>query len=238
MSKFNASRAIIVLEAPWELDPNDANRTSVLPFIEGIAKLTGDTEVHYANFYDESSFQLALDCLCKGEFDSRTVYVASHGYERNIGGMDITSLLARISFKSKKYHITGVMLGSCFVGEHATSMEVCLEESSLRWCAGYASESTWLEGTLIDCAIIARMSALQDDTFDHREWIVEELAGSIHLFSADYPIGNNYKRKPVRLADSLRFVAQPRGRGNRARDVTGLVWEEHDVTSSRLAEQQ
>lgn len=229
MSKFRASRAIIVLEAPWELDPNDANRTSVLPFIEGIAKLTGDTEVHYANFYDESSFQKALDCLCKGEFESRTVYIAAHGYERTIGGMDIISLLVKIALKSKKYHITGVMLGSCFVGGHATSMEVCLQESGLRWCAGYASESKWLEGTLIDCGIIARMSALDDDTFDHREWISEEFAGAIQLFSPDYIIGNDYQNEPVRLADSLRFVAQPRGRGNRARDVTALVWEQHSA---------
>lgn len=227
MSKFHANRAILVLEAPWELDPNDANRTSVLPFIEGIAKLTGDTEVHYANFYDENSFRLALDCLCKGEFDSRTVYIAAHGYKRTIGGMDIISLLTKISLKSKKYHITGVMLGSCFVGEHASSMEVCLQESSLRWCAGYASESKWLEGTLVDCSIIAKMSALDDNNFDHREWIVDEFAGAIQLFSADYTIGNNYDCEPVRLADSLRFVAQPRGRGNRARDVTTLVWEQH-----------
>lgn len=40
-----ASRAILVLEAPWALDEADAHRTSVLPFIEGIAKLAGDVEV-------------------------------------------------------------------------------------------------------------------------------------------------------------------------------------------------
>ncbi|GAA0579153.1 hypothetical protein ACFQH5_14705 [Halomonas salifodinae] len=224
MSKYRSNRAIVVLEAPWELDTDDANRTSVLPFIEGIAKLTGDTEVHYANFYDERSFQMALDCLCKGTFDSRTVYIAAHGYKRTIGGMDIVTLLTKIALKSKKYHITGVMLGSCFVGEHATSMEVCLQESRLRWCAGYASESKWLEGTLIDCSILAHMSALKDEVFDHRERIASELAGAIEPFRADYPIGDDYQRNPVRLGDSLRFVAQPRGRGNRARDVTALVW--------------
>lgn len=41
-----ASRAILVLEAPWALDEADAHRTSVLPFIEGIAKLAGDVEVY------------------------------------------------------------------------------------------------------------------------------------------------------------------------------------------------
>ena len=227
MSKFTSNRAILVLEAPWELDPDDANRTSVLPFIEGIAKLTGDTEVHYANFYDERSFQMALDCLCKGSFDSRTVYIAAHGFKRSIGGMDIITLLTHIALKSKKYHITGVLLGSCFVGGNATSMEVCLQESSLRWCVGYASETQWLEGTLIDCAIMAHMSALEDDVFDHRERIADELARAIHLYRADFPIGDDYAGEPVRLADSLRFVAQPRGRGNRARDISALVWAQH-----------
>lgn len=225
MSKFPSNRAIIVLEAPWELDPDDANRTSVLPFIEGIAKLTGDTEVHYANFYDEKSFQLALDCLCKGSFDSRTVYIAAHGHGRTVGGMDITSLLSKVSFKSKKYHITGVLLGSCFVGGNAASMEVCLEESNLRWCAGYASEAEWLPATLIDCSIIAKMSAAEDEDFDHRDWIIEKLASGILPFSGGHFIGNDYAEVPVRLADSLRFVAQPRGRGHRARDVTSQVWE-------------
>ena len=66
MSQHRSRRAILILEAPWELDPDDANRTSVLPFIQGIAKLTNDTEVHYANFYEEDSFEIALNHLCKG----------------------------------------------------------------------------------------------------------------------------------------------------------------------------
>ena len=36
-------RAILVLESPWELDSHDANRSSVLPFVEGVAKLAGNT---------------------------------------------------------------------------------------------------------------------------------------------------------------------------------------------------
>ena len=53
--KHNSNRAIFVLESPWELDDGDANRTSVLPFVEGIAKMAGDTEVLFANFYDKRS---------------------------------------------------------------------------------------------------------------------------------------------------------------------------------------
>ncbi|MCA1773838.1 MAG: hypothetical protein LC677_15020, partial [Halomonas sp.] len=67
MSTRHASRAILVLESPWELDSQDANRSSVIPFVQGVAKLTGDTDVHHANFYDKKSFEMALECLCKGD---------------------------------------------------------------------------------------------------------------------------------------------------------------------------
>ena len=63
------------------LDDGDANRSSVLPFIEGVAKLAGDTEVYHANFYDKRSFEMALDCLCKTKFQNTIVYVAAHGYK-------------------------------------------------------------------------------------------------------------------------------------------------------------
>lgn len=72
-------RAIIVLELPWELDSTDANRSSVLPFISGIAKLAGDTDVLHANFYDESSLLLAAKCLAKSRHKNAVVYDAAHG---------------------------------------------------------------------------------------------------------------------------------------------------------------
>lgn len=56
-------RAILILESPWELDSTDTNRSSVLPFVEGIAKLTGNTDVFHANFYDACSGQPKVDTL-------------------------------------------------------------------------------------------------------------------------------------------------------------------------------
>ncbi|MEL7895849.1 hypothetical protein [Vreelandella neptunia] len=50
MSIRHANRVILVLESPWELDDRDSNRSSVIPFVQWVAKLTGDTDVHYANF--------------------------------------------------------------------------------------------------------------------------------------------------------------------------------------------
>ncbi|PWV78258.1 hypothetical protein [Halomonas sp. A11-A] len=225
MSKYHASRAILVLESPWELDDKDANRSSVIPFIEGVAKLTGDTEVHYANFYDERSFQIALDCLCKGELESRIVYIAAHGHQKRVAGVDILKLLSRVADKSRRYHIDGVLLGSCFVGEHTTTMEVCLEESRLRWCIGYSAATYWLDASLIDCAILAAMSRLEHDDFLERDVPIETLAEALQLFDPQALIGEDYGGAAVALKDAMSFVLQLRGRGQRARNVTGQVWE-------------
>ena len=80
MAKNKSNKAILVLESPWQLDDGDANRSSVIPFIEGIAKLAGDTDVYYANFYDLASFRKAFECLCKLKHKNTIVYVAAHGH--------------------------------------------------------------------------------------------------------------------------------------------------------------
>jgi hypothetical protein len=92
MPRKYADRAIIVLESPWELDSTDANRSSVLPFINGIAKLTGDTDVLHANFYDESSLLLAAKCLAKSRHKNALVYVAGHGGDGEVGDVDLLNI--------------------------------------------------------------------------------------------------------------------------------------------------
>lgn len=86
MTKKHAHRTILVLESPWGLDDADANRSSVLPFVEGVAKYAGDTEVFHANFYDRSSFEKALACLCRTRYSNTIVYIAAHGSKWKIGG--------------------------------------------------------------------------------------------------------------------------------------------------------
>ncbi len=223
----SANNAILVLEQPWGLDDSDSNRTSVLPFIEGIAKLAGDTEVFHANFYDKSSFTKAIEYLCKIRFQNTSVYVAAHGYKKKAGGVNIIDLLVEIGSYSKKHNITGVMLGSCYVGEHTTEMGLCIEGTNLKWCAGYSSESAWLAGTMIDCCVIDAMTRHGTDIFSDREVMISYFADALSHFSPSFNIGYNYKRQPVRLDDSLQFVIQPSGQGQRATLVSQEVFDKH-----------
>lgn len=224
MKRHSSNRAILILESPWELDGNDSNRTSVIPFVEGIGKLAGDTEVYHANFYDKSSFVKALDCLCKRKFENTTVYIAAHGYKKKVGNVPISSLIWEVGLKSKEYNITGLMLGACFVGENTTTMEVFLEGNNLKWCAGYSSTSKWLEGTLIDCAILSKMSELDEYDFSDKDEMIYNFASSIAAFSNSFEIGEDYNGNAVALEDSLQFVMQPSGQGKRAKSVSEEVF--------------
>lgn len=228
MARRQANRAILVLESPWELDPLDANRSSVIPFVEGVAKLTGDTDVHYANFYDKSSFRRALDCLCKGELDSRIVYIAAHGYGKSIANVPMLQLLAIVAEYSKRHRIDGVLIGSCFVGQDSITMEVCIEESRLRWCIGYTSATNWLDGTLIDCKLLAQLSTLEDDDFYDRDFVISNIQNALLLFDPMASIGVDENEKQVSLLDGLSFVLQLRGKGNRARNITDIIWQDWD----------
>lgn len=223
----HTNKAILILESPWELDDGDANRSSVLPFVEGVAKIVGDIEVFHANFYDKSSFKKALDCLCKTKFKNTTVYIAAHGWKRKAGNVDIFDLLGLIGEKSKNYNITGVMLGTCFVGNNTSTMQVRIEGTNLKWCAGYSSASTWLEGTFIDCSILEKMTYLDSDFDDFSEDLtfIDSFAQALAPFSNSFSIGHDYGKNLVRLDDSMQFVIQPTGKGKNAKIVSSEVFE-------------
>lgn len=224
MARHHAHRAILVLEAPWGLDHSDANRSSVLPFIEGAAKYAGDTEVFHANFYDESSFTAALDCLCKTRYSNTIVYIAAHGSKRKIGGVDILKALCRVNERSRDYNITGVLLGACYAGSDTVRMEVCIEGGAIRWCAGYASEAGWLEGTLIDCAILSAMSELESEDYGDADLLTSALSDALAPFDPRYAIGCDEDGEHVTLEDSLRAVIRPAGKGNKAREVSNELF--------------
>lgn len=227
MSRYLSKRAILVLESPWELDETDANRTSVLPFVEGVGKLAGDTVVHYANFYDKSSFKKGLECLCKGGLKSRIVYVAAHGGRGRIGNVKLMDLLSAIAEKSEEFRIDGVVLGACFVGGMTIDVEACIKGSRLRWCVGYNAAVNWLPATLVDLSILSVMSGLRSDVFKSRERLISKIAGAIEPFNPKTIIGADVNDNDVTLQGALSVVVQPVGQGLKAKEVSEDVWVEH-----------
>ena len=195
-----------------------------MPFIEGIARLAGDTEAYHANFYDKSSFAHALNCLCKTKFENTIVYVAAHGFKKKISNIDIVHLLCEIGARSKECNITGVMLGSCYVGGNTTELEVCLTGNNIRWIAGYSSSSEWLIGTMIDCAIITKMLGVDELDYDSADQVIEHFGHAVSPFSKTYAIGDDYNENPTSFEESLQVVIQPTGKGYNPRTVSKEVF--------------
>ncbi|MGJ7918838.1 hypothetical protein ACI48D_25645 [Massilia sp. LXY-6] len=155
------------------------------------------------------------------------MYIAAHGSSRSVGNVDLLEALVSINVLSRDYNITGVLLGSCYAGKASTTIEACIEESAIRWCVGYASSASWMEGTLIDCSILSVMSELTAEDHCDAAILTNALADAVAPFAATYPIGDDRKNRPVALKASLQAVIQPAGQGHRARNVSDQVFQAH-----------
>ena len=223
MRKSKSSRAILILESPWQLDDADSNRSSVIPFIEGIAKLVGDTEVFYANFYDLPSFRKAFECLCKVKYDNTIVYIAAHGSSNSIGSASIEKCLEEVANHSREFNIKGVMLGSCYVGGKADVIINNIHDSNLKWCVGYKAATYWLPSTMIDCSIISHLIELNDNQFSNKATIITALRNAMSPFDRQYLIGVDKYDNDISLLNSMEFYIQPDGKGHRAKSVTNDI---------------
>jgi len=218
------SRAVLIFESPWSLDKYDQNRSSVLPFVEGIAKHSHNIEVFHTRFYDFESFKLALQELTKVKFTNTVVYICAHGWKDEIGGAKLRDLLAWVGEYSKDVNITGVMLGSCFVGKNTDLIGFLLSGTNIVWCAGYSSSSDWLSGTMIDVSILQKMLLANEKDFSDGKKLISKFGDALSHFSKNHIIGDDYEENKIPLSESLTISIQPRGQGKKARNVSSDVW--------------
>lgn len=220
------------------MDQHDANRSSVLPFFEGMAKQFHDVEVIYSRYYDLSSFRLALTEITAPEFKSSIIYIAGHGDGKTVSGANIKKVFQECSLASSKANARGVIIGSCFSGGDQKSpldddIISMIHDSNISWATAYKCASYWFESTMIDCAIIRQMLRATEKTLSSKESIARELAEAISPFSLTFKLGTNNKKPnekglPVKLSDGMVFFAQSAGQGHRAQEITSEVWSEWD----------
>ncbi len=224
--------AVLIMEGPWNLDDGDRNRSSVLPFFEGMAKQFSDVDIVHSRYYDLHSFRVAFDELTSHHYDEAIVYVAGHGDGSRVSGARILDILVSCNVGSRRANITGVMLGACFSAgpRHkplGATINTLIQDSSIAWIAAYRSAALWFESTQIDLAIVRGMLLASQESFDDRLSISRSLADSISCFSPTFGIGHDSlsdRGEPVPLKNGLAFFSQPRGQGQRSREVTDEVW--------------
>ncbi|MFT0183502.1 hypothetical protein ACMSIO_24090 [Pseudomonas benzopyrenica] len=222
--------AILIFEGVWNLYDSDINRSSVLPFFEGLAKTRSDIEVIHTRFYDDRSFKSAFKALTTDvSFKNAIVYVSAHGDGKRIGEAKIVDIMVKCNLESRAANITGVVLGSCFsAGTERRpvdeTIKCLIQDSRLAWVSSYRCAGNWLEGTLIDLCLIKQMLLIGDKVFESEQDIVENLAEGIACFSPHSNFGWSSDEDALNLKESLAFFAQPRGQGHRAKCITESVW--------------
>lgn len=226
--------AVLIFEGPWRIYDNDVNRSSVLPFFEGMAKQFDNVEIIYSRYYDLHSFRAAFAELSNHAFGNAIVYVAGHGDGQRVSGAKILDILVECSVDSERANITGVVLGSCFSAgtpDHPQNDTInhMIQESRIAWIAAYKCASYWFQSTLLDLAIINTMLGAREKDFGQRANITRMLARAISPFSPGFELGDDSldedEADPVSLGDGLAFFSQPRGQGHKAREVTDEVWQ-------------
>ncbi|MBU2869749.1 hypothetical protein [Colwellia sp. E2M01] len=217
--------ALIILERPWGCNEQDQNVVSVLPYFQGLERLDGGFDLYHTNFYEAKSFKMALDELTQMDYDNYYVYIACHGAGLRMGKMNLSTVLGEINSKAQKRNITGVVLGSCLVGNNTTHLEVYTESSSINWKIGYKCSVDWLEGTLLDLKLFHQLMKLdEEDLYDNDE-ILERVKRALYTYDPAASIGSDKNDKPMRIDDSLTFVVQSKGRGNKAKDYSQKLYE-------------
>jgi hypothetical protein len=88
-----SNKAILILENIWwDLSERDGNKTSVLPFFEGISRRNEDVQIYYMTFVDAKSFEKSLDHLLTAVQERLYIYVASHGYGKRLGSINFSNI--------------------------------------------------------------------------------------------------------------------------------------------------
>lgn len=222
--------ALIILERPWGLSDNDQNVSSVLPFFQGLERLNGNFDLYHSNFYEKNSFVMALDELTQMDYDNYFVYIACHGSGLRLQNMNLTTALNAIYSKSQSRNIVGVILGSCLVGNNISHLEVYSESSSITWKIGYKCNVDWLEGTLLDLKLFTHMMLLEEGYLYDKEEIINTLKSALYTYDPRASIGIDAKGEDISLSDSLTTIIQPKGKGNRAKDYSALLFEQKELT--------
>lgn len=219
------SNALIILERPWGYNDEDQNVVSVQPYFQGLERLNGSFDLYHTNFYEAKSFKMALDELTKMNYDNYYVYIACHGSGLRMGNMNLTTVLGEINRKAQERNITGVILGSCLVGNNTEHLEVYTESSSINWKIGYKCSVDWLEGTLLDLKFFNHLMRLNEGDLYDKDEVLDGVKRALYTNDPYAIIGTDKKEEPMALEDSLTVVIQPKGQGNKAKDYSEKLFE-------------
>ena len=144
-----------VVESRWW----DQGNVSVRGLFDLIATIRKDTAeaYHYEMFNNGDALQEIVPRLAR-KAQVRNLVIAAHGDERGIWGAEAEdnpdnrvsrAVLRNTLRRIPRNGLDGLYLGSCWTGNEETA-EFLLDESRVRWVAGYSESIDFLESSALD----------------------------------------------------------------------------------------
>lgn len=228
--------AILILEAPWELNETDQNTVSVLPFFEGLERLCGNFDLYHSHFYESKSFEMALDNLTRVKYENTYVYIACHGRGKRLHKMNLRNALDKVNQKAQSHNIVGVVVGACLVGNNTDIFSEFMKGSSITWKFGYKCAVNWFHGTMIDLNVFRELLTISDADLSSNEEIFNQFRKVTYNYDPRGSIGDEieYDEKgneiltPMVTSKSLSLVIQSKGRGKQPLDYSDLLFDESE----------
>lgn len=225
--------ALLVAESPWYTPNVNQGAASSLPFFEGVKKLNNDSatdrrfNIYHCNFYDNSSFDSAIEHLAKASEERQILYVGAHGSAESIAGAEIEHIADVVADAGGR--IKGLIVSSCFVGSNdkvAKASELGFKPNTFKevrgpnWILAYKYSVDWLSSVMLETSVIHHFSmAYMEGTINSKAQILDVFNNALALFNPNANFGRDSDKHDVTLAECIRVWVRPQG-AEFAKDVT------------------
>lgn len=203
---------LLVLEQPWWPPKDDPKRSSVLPFLEGIARFN-NIELRYSTFYDAQGFKLALETDLTHTIEGRQIlYIGMHGDWNKKSAREAAEIMECIRDFGEK--IEGVILSSCYFGNRIDNLKIALSKSAngsygARWIFGYRYAVNWMETALIDMSVLNEI--INKKSLKKRDDIIDNFYYALNIYNKNAIIASDRNNNEKTLSDSIQLVIRGQG---------------------------
>lgn len=225
--------ALLVAESPWYTPNVNQGAASSLPFFEGVKKLNNDRatdrrfNIYHCNFYDNSSFDRAIEHLAKASEERQILYVGAHGSAESIADAEIEHIADVIADAGGR--VKGLIVSSCFVGSNAKlakASELGFKLNTLKevrgpnWILAYTHSVDWLSSVMLETSVIHHFSmGYMKRTINSKAQILDVFNDAFALFNPNANFGWDANEHEKTLAECIRVWVRPQG-AEFAKDVT------------------
>jgi len=181
----------------------------VLPFLQGLERLSNNFNIYYSTFYDNHGLKNTLETdLTHTKEKRQIIYIGAHGDVGEIAGDEASVAMKLISKFGEK--IEGVILSCCYVGKNrgilkrACSYNRFSDTYGANWLFGYKYAVDWIPSMMIDLAILEHV--FMQDRLIEKDKIINSFTEALTLFNKDFEVATDVNEEPRKLLESIKLI--------------------------------